>query len=135
MKKNKALLLALFLVTALLSGCAFPGGLSLAGGIVFAPPSWLIGKWADAANINVYTVSSDNVVLVGTAGGKTETVDFKNAFARHATQESSPTAYVVRVETDDLKGVMSFTRIDDTSLDYSITQNGKLIGPIKLIKQ
>ncbi|MNX53045.1 hypothetical protein D3C86_837360 [compost metagenome] len=134
MVREKFAFFALLLVAVCLSGCALFTNFAQADGVTFAPPSWLHGTWSDSVGVNTFTITSDNLVLEVRAGSTRDTIDYQKTMAKFSTQEASSTAYIVRTNGVSVQSVLTFTKIDDKSLDYSVTQNGKLIGPLRLTK-
>ncbi len=111
----------------ILSGCSM-----LISEASFSPPSWIIGTWADAFDINVYTFTSDNVVLTVSS----VSVDFAEAYKNASVSETTTSAlYEVNVAATGTNSKYKFAKINDTSLNYSITNNGITVGPLVLYKR
>lgn len=111
----------------ILSGCSM-----LITEASFSPPSWTIGTWADPFDINVYSFTSDNVVLTGPS----LSIDFGEAFKNANVNETITTVlYEINVSAPGINSKYKFAKISNTSLNYSITNNGITVGPLVLYKK
>lgn len=98
----------------------------------FAPPAWILGTWADAFNINVYSFTDDNVVFTTTSGG----VDFAEAFKSASVEETtSTTLYEIQITASGALSKYKFSKLTSTTLNYTITTSGISVGPLVLTKR
>jgi hypothetical protein len=124
--KKRYLLISL-VAMLLVSGCSM-----LFSEASFSPPSWIIGTWADLFDTNMYIFTSDNVYLTVPP----YSIDFMEALKNaNVSETTTSTLYEISVAVSGLNAKYKFVKIDDISLNYSVTNNGITVGPLVLYKR
>jgi len=101
--------------------------------VTFTPPSWIIGTWADAYDINTYVFETDNITYT-TTGSSIDFYTFYNSVESSVSEDSSSSLYEVTITSEGSTSVYRFEKTSETTLNYTITTSGISAGPIELVK-
>ncbi|MGD1822825.1 MAG: hypothetical protein ACPKM0_08705 [Pleomorphochaeta sp.] len=131
-KNNKSFLLFILMIIFVISvtGCSL--GISSSQ---INPPSWIIGTWSESTDTLDFEFSNDDIIQES-VGIK---IDYKEALESDSLSISKETStdskYSITMSDSSDTSTLSFEKVSDTKLNYSVSSSGVTVGPIELTKE
>jgi len=101
-----------------------------------APPAWIIGTWADEFDITSYEFTPNDVIGIVGSTSLSFSFIFRVADMNDtATSTSYTVTITISYEGTTTTSVYQFVKLTATSLNYTFSTNGMVIGPLPLYLQ